>query len=218
MVPDHHRSHTKISCFRQKAPKGLLRNCTYLFYFLPFPCLIFRLLFTSPYRLRFCTPQNSALLAMWVCRSIQFLEQLSDVFEIRQQQPPSMSFYSHKRLYCSLLSSLLVLSALVSLFIFYDLEAIIPKSIINGGTLSSDGAFPDRDYPPDYKNLRKWIHDLPQHNLSLPFPEGKDGRYVKFSCQVQQLGWNNLLNSVCVAFYLFSSLGIQFLTIVQVDE
>ena len=66
-----------------------------------------------------------------------------------------------------------------------------------------DNVTPDNDYPPDYKNLRKWIHDLPQHNLSLPFPEGKDGRYVKFSCQVQQLVWNNLLSSVCVIAFFF---------------
>lgn len=108
-------------------------------------------------------------------------------------------FYSHRRL---LLCLFLVSSALVSLFFFYDLQAIIPQWIINDEAHHPNNVPPpDLDYPPDYTNLRKWIHDLPQHNLSLPFPEGKDGRYVKFSCQVQQLGWNNLLNSVCVAFY-----------------
>jgi hypothetical protein len=105
-----------------------------------------------------------------------------------------MSFYSHRRLSRSLLCLLLVLCAFVSLSFFYDLEAIIPDNV----------TLPDRDYPPNYKNLRKWIHDLPQHNLSLPFPEGKDGRYVKFSSQVQQLGWNNVLNEVCVVLCLFS--------------
>ncbi|KAJ1302996.1 hypothetical protein OPQ81_011199 [Rhizoctonia solani] len=34
---------------------------------------------------------------------------------------------------------------------------------------------------------------LPQHNLSAPFPEGKDGRYLRFSNQVWGSGWNNLL-------------------------
>ena len=64
---------------------------------------------------------------------------------------------------------------------------------------------PDRDYPPKYKKLRKWIHDLPQYNLSFPFSEGKYGRYVKFLCQVHQLGWKNLLNKVrSFLFFLFS--------------
>jgi len=125
-----------------------------------------------------------------------------------------MSFYSHKRLSRSLLFLLLVLGALVSLSIFNNSEAITSPSIASEEAPPQNVTIPkppDRDYPPNYKKLRKWIHDLPQHNLSLPFPEGKDGRYVKFSCQVQQLGWNNLLNEVCVAPCLF--LGIRFLTV-----
>jgi len=113
-----------------------------------------------------------------------------------------MSFYSHKRLSRSLLFLLLVLGALVSLSSFNDPEAITSHSIASEEAPPQNVTIPkppDRDYPPNYKGLRKWIHDLPQHNLSLPFPEGKDGRYVKFSCQVQRLGWNNLLNEACVA-------------------
>ncbi|CAE6416186.1 unnamed protein product [Rhizoctonia solani] len=34
---------------------------------------------------------------------------------------------------------------------------------------------------------------LPQHNLSARYPEGRDGRFVRFSNQVWGLGWNNLL-------------------------
>ncbi|KAF8595319.1 hypothetical protein BDV93DRAFT_501348 [Ceratobasidium sp. AG-I] len=34
---------------------------------------------------------------------------------------------------------------------------------------------------------------LPQHNLSLSYPEGSNGRYVRFSNQVWGLGWNNIL-------------------------
>lgn len=50
--------------------------------------------------------------------------------------------------------------------------------------------------PPTYEKLRQWEYDLPQHDLDLPFPEGKTGRYVKFSNQITQLGWNNVLNDV----------------------
>ncbi|CAE6471174.1 unnamed protein product [Rhizoctonia solani] len=35
--------------------------------------------------------------------------------------------------------------------------------------------------------------ELPQHNLSAPYPEGKKGRYLRFSNQVWGSGWNNLL-------------------------
>jgi hypothetical protein len=50
--------------------------------------------------------------------------------------------------------------------------------------------------PPTYKRLKEWESDLPQHNLDLPFPEGRTGRYVLFKNQVQKLGWNNVLIEV----------------------
>lgn len=50
--------------------------------------------------------------------------------------------------------------------------------------------------PPTYAKLIKWEDDLPQHNLDLPYPEGKSGRYVKFSNQIKMLGWNNVFNEV----------------------
>ncbi|KAG6898500.1 hypothetical protein C0993_006414 [Termitomyces sp. T159_Od127] len=53
--------------------------------------------------------------------------------------------------------------------------------------------------PPTYESLRRWEDNLPQHNLDLPFPEGKSGRYVKFSNQIVMLGWNNVLNEVQVS-------------------
>jgi len=52
--------------------------------------------------------------------------------------------------------------------------------------------------PPTLAKLKQWERDLPQHNLDLPFPEGRTGRYVKFSNQVKRLGWNNAFNEMCV--------------------
>ncbi|KAF9485826.1 hypothetical protein BDN70DRAFT_795096 [Pholiota conissans] len=60
----------------------------------------------------------------------------------------------------------------------------------------------DSDFPPRYEAIREAERNLPQHNLDLPFPEGKDGRYVKFKCQIQQLGWNNVLNELLMNNYL----------------
>lgn len=62
--------------------------------------------------------------------------------------------------------------------------------------------------PPPYTSLRKWEENLPQHNLDLPFPEGKTGRYVKFSNQIIMLGFNNVLNEVSVHSCSHSSILI----------
>jgi hypothetical protein len=68
-----------------------------------------------------------------------------------------------------------------------------PRPIIRwkGGQLKS---VPE----PSYNDIRQWEDNLPQHNLSLPHPEGRNGRYVKFSTQVYGLGWNNVLNELYV--------------------
>jgi hypothetical protein len=54
------------------------------------------------------------------------------------------------------------------------------------------------EYPPTLTKLKQWERNLPQHDLDLPFPEGRTGRYVKFSNQVKRLGWNNAFNEMCV--------------------
>ncbi|KAG6883710.1 hypothetical protein C0992_008035 [Termitomyces sp. T32_za158] len=58
------------------------------------------------------------------------------------------------------------------------------------------------DVPPTWQKLRQLERNLPQHNLDLPFPEGKDGRYVKFSNQVKRLGWNNAFNEILMNTHL----------------
>ncbi|KAF8645181.1 hypothetical protein AX16_008008 [Volvariella volvacea WC 439] len=50
--------------------------------------------------------------------------------------------------------------------------------------------------PPTYERLREWEDNLPQHNPDLPYPEGRTGRYVKFSNQIKMLGWNNVFNEL----------------------
>jgi len=64
------------------------------------------------------------------------------------------------------------------------------------------------DYPPTYKEVREAEWNLPQHNLDLPFPEGKNGRFVKFSCEISYLGWNNVLNERCVRVCLLIHLKL----------
>ena len=52
------------------------------------------------------------------------------------------------------------------------------------------------DIPPRYLDVYEEERRLPQHNLSLPYPEGSTGRYVKFTSQINMLGWNNVLNEL----------------------
>ncbi|KAF7350131.1 hypothetical protein MVEN_01315400 [Mycena venus] len=68
--------------------------------------------------------------------------------------------------------------------------------VADGGPWRADGG------PPKYVALRKWEAALPQHNLSLPSPEGRNGRYVKFSNQIRVLGWNNCFNEVLMNAHL----------------
>ncbi|KAF6744716.1 hypothetical protein DFP72DRAFT_64830 [Ephemerocybe angulata] len=58
------------------------------------------------------------------------------------------------------------------------------------------------DTPPRYFDLYEEQRNLPQHNLSLPYPEGATGRYVKFTSQINMLGWNNVFNELLMLNYL----------------
>lgn len=51
---------------------------------------------------------------------------------------------------------------------------------------------------PSYTTIYDMEKALPQHNLDLPFPEGRYGRYIRFSTQPSHLGWNNVLNEMQV--------------------
>ncbi|KAF7329980.1 hypothetical protein MKEN_00262000 [Mycena kentingensis (nom. inval.)] len=56
--------------------------------------------------------------------------------------------------------------------------------------------------PRTFVRLREEIRGMPQHNVSLPPPEGKHGRYVKFSNEGNWVGWNNCLNERLVNMHL----------------
>ncbi|KAJ7650296.1 hypothetical protein FB45DRAFT_1017688 [Roridomyces roridus] len=56
--------------------------------------------------------------------------------------------------------------------------------------------------PPTHEKLWKWEASLPQHDPDLAFPEGRTGRYVKFSNQALRLGWNNCFNEVLMNSHL----------------
>lgn len=49
-------------------------------------------------------------------------------------------------------------------------------------------------YPMSFEQIRKYERRLPQHDISLPPPEGINGRTLMFSNEVWGLGLNNQLN------------------------
>lgn len=83
--------------------------------------------------------------------------------------------------------STIALAAGLFLTLFW-LSPLNPRRELVGGLLVTT--------PPTYAEIIEQERSLPQHNVSLPFPEGENGRYVKFSNQVVSLGWNNVLNDV----------------------
>ncbi|CAE6448543.1 unnamed protein product [Rhizoctonia solani] len=86
------------------------------------------------------------------------------------------------RQFVTALSTLLLLFTFTSFFYWGDLELFAyPEQ----STWSSDAA--------NFEQLFIREAQFPQHNLSAPYPEGRDGRFVRFSNQVWGLGWNNLL-------------------------
>ena len=88
-----------------------------------------------------------------------------------------------------------------SVVLFLTILAVIPKArhqsqtIVLNSTVGPNEDF-DLSSPPRYQSLKSFQENLPQHNLSLPFPEGETGRYVKFSSQADGLGWNNILSEL----------------------
>src|ERR1700754_2092864 len=57
------------------------------------------------------------------------------------------------------------------------MDELPPQKGMTGGSLKGPG--------PKYDRFIVAERALPQHNMDLPFPEGKDGKYVKFSSQIK---------------------------------
>lgn len=53
--------------------------------------------------------------------------------------------------------------------------------------------------PPDYADIRQYERTLPQHNLSLPYPEGQEGLYLRFPDHLWGHGLNNILQETWVS-------------------
>ncbi|THH17017.1 hypothetical protein EW146_g3711 [Bondarzewia mesenterica] len=56
--------------------------------------------------------------------------------------------------------------------------------------------------PPNYDDIRQFERQLPQHNLSLPAPEGKSGAYLRFPDHLWGHGLNNVLQEIILMSHL----------------
>ncbi|KAG7088814.1 hypothetical protein E1B28_012774 [Marasmius oreades] len=114
-------------------------------------------------------------------------------------QPPRPHIRTIRRILVSLLG--LTFSSLFLLWITGLKVHIYPKGFLDVFR------YGDKDKiitgsPPDWSWLYAHEDGLPQHNLDLPFPEGRTGRYVRFSNEIRQLGWNNVFNEVLMNTHL----------------
>ncbi|KAF7360689.1 hypothetical protein MVEN_00800700 [Mycena venus] len=107
-----------------------------------------------------------------------------------------------RRRYVLIGLALLIFISISVLGAYPELRQIIQHVVrVNYNYYIADrGPWGTDDGPPKYLALRQWEATLPQHDLSLPPPEGKHGRYVKFSNQERGLGWNNCFNEVSDEF------------------
>jgi hypothetical protein len=87
------------------------------------------------------------------------------------------------------------LSVFVLLSLIYSIDDLHKFTIFYAASLMP--SLPESARPPVYTNIRESEMNLPQHNLALPYPEGRRGRYVLFSNSRTHLsGWNNKLNDM----------------------
>ncbi|KAG9003438.1 hypothetical protein FRB95_012160 [Tulasnella sp. JGI-2019a] len=79
--------------------------------------------------------------------------------------------------------------------------------LLSGWRVSKSSDDPDvmytsRSQVPDYADLWDLEEHLPQQDLSLPQPEGRNGRFLKFEWTYTHLGFNNQLQDVLMTAHL----------------
>ncbi|KAG8220778.1 hypothetical protein J3R82DRAFT_2210 [Butyriboletus roseoflavus] len=62
--------------------------------------------------------------------------------------------------------------------------------------LASEDDAAQHSLPPLYENYHNYERQLPQHNLSLPFPEGRDAKFFWVSNHVTASGWGNAMQEL----------------------
>ncbi|KAG2144520.1 hypothetical protein DEU56DRAFT_790022 [Suillus clintonianus] len=87
---------------------------------------------------------------------------------------------------------LLVGLILVCLFLFFSrTKATVPPSWLQDQSLAEKHSL-----PPLYEEYHDYERHLPQHNLSLPFPEGRDAKFFWAANHVTSSGWGNAMQEL----------------------
>ncbi|KAF9651931.1 hypothetical protein BDM02DRAFT_3110067 [Thelephora ganbajun] len=83
-----------------------------------------------------------------------------------------------------------ILASIIVSLTFLGLYSLLEFQ--NGGWVPTNLPWQER-LPPLYPEYRLRELALPQHNLDLPYPEGRNGKYLWISEHVQAAGWGNAL-------------------------
>ncbi|KAJ7104183.1 hypothetical protein B0H15DRAFT_13023 [Mycena belliarum] len=106
-----------------------------------------------------------------------------------------------RRSYAPLLALLLLVLASGFLFSNRRPDELPPLPVLSAESESPASVLRSPG-PPTYAKLWAWEQALPQHSLDMPYPEGKEGRYVRYSNMARRLGFNNILNEVLMNTHL----------------
>ncbi|KAH8102286.1 hypothetical protein BXZ70DRAFT_66216 [Cristinia sonorae] len=66
------------------------------------------------------------------------------------------------------------------------------------------------EYPPLYEQYIENELALPQHDPDLPFPEGREGRYLFVASHIEEYGWGNYMQELVLNAYLAHRSGRAF--------
>ncbi|PCH34414.1 hypothetical protein WOLCODRAFT_135702 [Wolfiporia cocos MD-104 SS10] len=118
------------------------------------------------------------------------------------RQPPSLSWLRwHNKRYARIASF-----ALLALCLF----AFIRGFTGGEGLMSVEDAPENHIFPPLYQQYHEQELRLPQHNPNLPFPEGRDGKFIWMANHVHASGWGNAMQELLLNSYLAYSAGRSF--------
>ncbi|KAI0270422.1 hypothetical protein BC834DRAFT_967221 [Gloeopeniophorella convolvens] len=88
--------------------------------------------------------------------------------------------------------ALIALAACAGFFLFHSFSSDDPLSAYLRDLPEPEGG----PNPPRFAAWHEREQQLPQHNPDLPYPQGRNGRYIRFSNQIFGLGWGNAMQEM----------------------
>ncbi|KAH9944783.1 hypothetical protein B0H21DRAFT_445420 [Amylocystis lapponica] len=107
--------------------------------------------------------------------------------------PAALRRPSVRRMYFMCRHIRLVIAAMYTLLSVAFLWYLGPGKDMVAGVKIWTGA---NERPPLYESYHEHELHLPQHNPDLPFPEGREGKYLYWKGHEKQAGWNNVMQEL----------------------